>query len=209
MSGTYPTSPSFEAVNFKINTPTLTTRTNAGQSRRVGMGHSFYTFTVKHPNMTAYDAGPIHGFVAQQRGPLDSFEITLPEISFTKLTSQVASATASGGASDLGTGVSGYAVGVSSITVTVPATGNVLRAGDYFKFANHSKVYMCTSSLTVSSGTTGTLNFSGGLVEAVPNTTALTLTSVPFTVILEGDVQQYEVGMGGITTMSLDMRETW
>jgi hypothetical protein len=32
---------------------------------------------------------------------------------------------------------------------------------------------------------------------------------VPFTVILEGDVQQYEVGMGGITTMSLDMRETW
>ena len=209
MSGTYPTSPSFEAVNFKINTPTLTTRTNAGQSRRVGMGHSFYTFTVRHPNMTAYDAGPIHGFVAAQRGPLDAFQITLPEISYTKLTSQVASASASGGLTEIGTGIYGYAIGVSSITVTVPATGNVLRAGDYFKFNNHSKVYMCTSNLTVSSGTTGTLSFSGGLVENVPNSTALTITAVPFTVILEGDVQQYEVSIGGITTMSLDMRETW
>ncbi len=54
MSGTFPSSPGFQAVNFKINTPTLTSETLSGKKRRVGMGHSYYTFTVKFPNQTSF-----------------------------------------------------------------------------------------------------------------------------------------------------------
>ena len=197
MSGTYPSSPSFQAVNFKINTPTLTTMTNSGKSRRVGQGHSYYSFAVKYGNLTRYDAGPIVGFVAQQYGPLESFQIVLPELSYSKVGNQTTATV---------TTSSAYAAGVDQVNVSgVEAGKNLLRAGDFFKFSNHSKVYMCTVTWTV--GTP--LYFSGSLVKDVPSGTQIVYNAVPFTVILENGIQQYDVGMGGMTSMSLDMRETW
>ena len=197
MSGTFPNTVSFQTVNFRINTPTLKTETTSGKTRRVGMGHSFYTFGVKMPNMTRTEAGPILGFVAQQYGALESFQIVLPEISTSKVGDQTTSTV---------TTSANAAAGVDQVSVTgVTAGKNLLRAGDYFKFANHSKVYMCAVTWT----TGNPLYFSGSLVTAVPSGTQITYTAVPFTVILDGDIQQYETGIGGITTMSLEMRETW
>jgi hypothetical protein len=86
---------------------------------------------------------------------------------------------------------------------------NVLAAGDFFKFANHSKVYMCVSPCVSNSSGVATLFFSCPLVSAVPNNTNLTITNVPFTAILTEDVQKFDVGFGGITTMSLAMREVF
>lgn len=212
MSGTFPvggSNPSFETVNFKINTPTITTKTLSGKSRRVGMGHSFYSFSAKYSNLTRYDAGPIIGFLSQQFGPLESFQITLPEISYSKIGTQVPAVTVSGGTDALGGGVFGYAAGKTQIGVT-SLSGNILRAGDVFKFTNHTKVYMCAvSCITPVGSTTNTLFFSGGLVAPVPNGTTLTINAVPFTVILDNPLQQFETGIGGITTLSLEMTEVW
>ena len=82
MSGTFPSSPGFQSVNFNINTPTLVTETLSGKRQRVGMGHQFYSFTVKYPNQTQYQMGPVIAFLSAQYGPLESFEIVLPEISY-------------------------------------------------------------------------------------------------------------------------------
>ena len=200
MSGTFPTSPSFETVNFQINTPTLTTDALSGKRRRVGMGHSFYTFGVKFPNVTQYNFGPILGFIAAQYGPLESFQIVLPKISYTKSPNPPSTTVQSGGAS----------AGANSMGLAnCGASKTVLAAGDFFKFANHSKVYMCTSDCVSSAGGTAILYFSGSLVTSVPSTTALTLTAVPFTVILDNEIQEYSVGSGGISTAQLDMREVW
>ena len=197
MSGTFPANPSFQSVNFKINTPTLTSETFSGKRRRVGMGHSYYSFGVKYPNVSAYDFGPVLGFIAAQYGSLDSFQIVLPRLSYTKSTNQTTTSV---------TTSASVASGVNSVGVTGVATGKqLLLAGDYFKFANHSKVYMCTVDWV--SGQP--LLFSGSLVTAVPSGTVITYTAVPFTVILDGDVQEYAVGNGGVSTMSLEMREVW
>lgn len=197
MSGTYPASPSFNAINFKINTPTLVTQTNSGKSRRVGMGHSYYSFTVKYNNITRYDYGPIAGFIAEQYGPLESFQIVLPELSYSKVGNQTSTTVTTSAA---------FAAGVDNVTVTGVASGkNLLRAGDFFKFSNHSKVYMCTTTWT--SG--NPLYFSGSLVKDVPSGTSLVINAVPFTVLLENNVQQFDTGVGGITQLQLDMRETW
>lgn len=197
MSGTYPASPSFNAINFKINTPTLVTQTTSGKSRRVGMGHSFYSFTVKYNNITRYDYGPIAGFIAEQYGPLESFQIVLPELSYSKVGNQTTS-TVTTSASVL--------AGVDNVAVTGVTSGkNLLRAGDFFKFSNHSKVYMCTTTWT--SG--NPLYFSGSLVKDVPSGTSIVYNAVPFTVLLENNVQQFDTGIGGITQIQLDMRETW
>lgn len=198
MSGTFPSSPYFNAVNFKINTPTLKTETISGKSRRVGMGHSYYSFSVKYSPLSRYEAGPILGFVSEQYGSLESFQIVLPDLSYSKQTNQT-SASITVGTSVL--------AGVDQVSISGLTGGkNLLRAGDFFKFSNHSKVYMCARSCV--SGDT-TLYFSGSLVKDVPSGTSIVYNAVPFTVILETDVQQYDVGLGGMTNISLDMKETW
>jgi hypothetical protein len=201
MSGTFPTSPSFETVNFKINTPTLRSESFSGKTRRVGMGVSFYTFSVKFPNVTAYNFGPILGFITAQYGSLDSFQIVLPEISYSKSLNPPSTTPTAGNTA------------IGSNVVYLSNCGNtktVLAAGDYFKFSNHSKVYMCTSDCISNSGGLATLYFSASLVTALTGgTTTLVMTAVPFTVILDGDVQEYSVGSRGISTATLDMREVW
>lgn len=200
MSGTFPSSPSFETVNFRINTPTLTSESLSGKRRRVGMGVSYYTFGVKFPNVTAYNFGPILGFVAAQYGPLDSFQIVLPEISYTKSTNPSALTPQTGN----------IAIGsnVAYLGNCTPSS-TVLAAGDYFKFSNHSKVYMCTSDCVATGGGTATLYFSGSLVAAVTGGSTVVTTAVPFTVVLDNEIQEYSVGYGGISTAQLDMREVW
>lgn len=197
MSGTFPTNPAFNTVNFRINTPLLKTTTLSGKTRRVAQGHSFYTWTAKFNNLSRGDMGTVMGFLAQQYGGLESFQIVLPEISYSKAANQTTSTVTTSGA---------VAAGVDNVMVTGVTTGkNLLRAGDYFKFANHSKVYMCTVSWT----TGQPLYFSGSLVAAVPDGTQIIYNAVPFTVILDNNVQEMDVGIGGITQIQLDMRETW
>jgi hypothetical protein len=47
------------------------------------------------------------------------------------------------------------------------------------------------------------------LVTAVPSSTNLTITAVPFTAILSAPEQEFDIGYGGISSMSVSMRETF
>ena len=200
MSGTYPATPKFETVNFKINTPSLVTETLVGKKRRVGMGISYYTFAAKYANVTAYNFGPVIGFLAKQYGPLESFQIVLPEISYSKSPNPPTAPATSSAA----------AIGVNSVVLSgCGASKTVLAAGDYFKFANHTKVYMATEDCISTGGGAATLYFSASLVSAVPSGTSLTVTAVPFTVILDNEVQEYSVGYGGMSTATVEFREVW
>lgn len=194
---TFPTTPGFQSVNFKVNTPLLKTQSFSGKVTRVAQGHQFYTFTVKYPALSRTDFGYVNAFMSARLGGYDAFDIVLPEISYTN-----APHTPTGTV----TTTAAAAAGSFSVTVTGVGTGNfVLYAGDYFKFNNHSKVYMATADLVGNS----TLYFSGCLLADVPSGTALTITAVPFRAILDGELQEYETSFGGITNLQLDMREVW
>jgi hypothetical protein len=197
----YPTSPSFESINFQVNTPTLITNTLAGKLRRVGQGVSFYSWEVRYGNLTRLDAGTVKGYLAQALGPQFSFEILLPTLSYSALSGQT------GSTPRLSTTA---AIGSTSVSLTNCGTnGKVLAAGDFFKFNNHSKVYQCVAPCTANSSGVATLFFSGPLVAAVPTSTNLTITAVPFTAVMAQEVQEFEAGVGGITTLSVIMREVW
>lgn len=198
MSGTFPNYPGFTSVNFSINAPTLVTETISGKRQRVGQGHQFYSFSVRYPSITAYDMGPVIGFLGAQYGPLGSFQIVLPEISYSKNAFLDTGLTV--------TTSSSASRGDQSVDITGVTTENTFMvAGDFFKFDNHSKVYMCTVDYQPGN----TLFFTGGLVSDVPSGTGITYNATPFTVMLDNEIQQYDVGIGGQTTMSLDMREVW
>lgn len=197
----YPADPSFESINFTTNTPTQLTNTISGKIRRVGMGVSFYSWEVKYPSLTRLEAGTVKGFLSQALGPQFSFEIVLPTLSYSALTNQTANTPRTSASA---------AIGSTSISLTNCGTNAaVLAAGDYFKINNHTKVYQCVSACTANSSGNATLYFSGPLVSAVPGNTNLTITAVPFTAVLENELQEFSVGYGGMTTLSVAMREVW
>ena len=201
--GQFPTNPSFESVNFRIVTPTIVSETNSGKLRRVGYGHSYYTFDVKYPYLTYNQAGTVNSFVATAQGPLFSFEIVLPEVSYSDAPDAVtanATITTSGN----------LTYGAKTMTVSnCGANKTVMQPGDYFKFANHSKVYMCTTTVTSNGSGVANVTFSGSLVTNVPSGTRMTITAVPFTVVLAEQTQEYMVSTRGITNLTLSMREVW
>lgn len=203
----YPTSPAIQSVNFRIITPGQTSESLSGKLRRINFGVSYYAFEIKYANLTPLEAGSITGYLSQALGQQFSFNIILPKVSYTKIT-----AASAGGAQTTNTIVtSGSAVrGSTSVTLTnCGANKNVLAAGDFFKFNNHSKVYMCVSPCTANGSGVATLFFSCPTVTNIPSNTQLTITAVPFQAVLAEPEQMWDTGFGGITTLSLSMREVW
>lgn len=203
----FPTSPQIQSVSFTVNTPSQISESFSGKIRRVGLGISFYTFTVKYGNLTPLEAGSVTGYVAQALGQQFSFRIVLPRISNSKITAQ-----SPGGAQTTNTvNTQGtLARGSTSVSLTnCGANRNVLASGDFFKFNNHTKVYQCVSPCTANGAGQATLFFSCASVSSVPSGTIVTISSVPFTVVLSEPEQTFDTGFGGITTLSLEMREVW
>lgn len=199
--GQFPQTPSFQAINFKINTPTIVSETTSGKMRRVTQGHSFYTFEVKYPSVTASQLGEVTGFCATAMGPMFSFEIVLPELSVSKASNTSANNVATSAT---------VAVGQKYANLTgLPNNTTVLKAGDFFRFNTHSKMYMVTQDCTSSGSGTANLQFSGHTVSSVPSGTRIWTNGVPFTVILDSPEQAFDVSYGGISTLSLTMREVW
>lgn len=197
-STNWPASPAFTAANFKINTPVLSTNTISGMTRRVAMGHSYYTLSAKYTNLSRAGYSAVAGYVSQLYGSLESFKIVIPELSYSKVSNQTTNPVYTAGANAL--------AGADSVAVTGVIFGrNLLAAGDFFRFNNHSKVYMC--SVTWTSGQP--LYFSGSLVKDVPSGTEIIINAVDFTMILDNDVQQFDIGNGGITQAQFDMKEVW
>ena len=196
----WPDEVGFNAVNFQINTPTQISETFCGKIRRVGLGVSYYSWEVQYPNLIALDAGTVMGYVAQTLGQQFSFEIILPAVSQTSLPNQTSNTPSTSTTAS---------TGATSVSLTnCGADAQVLAAGDVFKFANHTKVYMATAPVVASAGGTATLFFTSPLLSAVPSGTNLNINNVPFTAILEDDTQQLSVGLGNIYTgMSFNMRE--
>lgn len=196
----YPQSPSFNAVSFRVNTPTLTTETFSGKTRRTGYGTSFYTWQVKYPILTPAEAGIVTGYLAQTYGPAFSFEIILPEISDSKSTNQPTSTPATSASASKG---------AKSVTLSNCGANTVLLGGDYIKFDNHSKVYQVVGTATADGSGNMTLYFSGSLVDDVPSGTDLIFNNVRFTAICDNDFQQVDVGLGGMASLNVNMREVW
>lgn len=222
LSNAYPDQ-GFSAVEFKINNPNVTTESLSGLVRRGSMGHSYYTFTVKYPSITRTKMSALMGYLSQTYGQLFAFDIVLPSISYTKLSNQITgNVTVTGGTdtwTENGTTKTGYKAGRGQMNVS-GSNGNLFAGGDVFRFSSdlnypgddstnkHLKVYMSTNDVTISGGT-GTVYFSGALVDNVPNGTLITYNAVPFQVILAAPVQTFQAGQGGIGSLEFECREVW
>ena len=182
MSGALP-NVDFTAFNIKSNQKTLVSTTDSGKTYRRQVDGQRWSFTVSYPLMTRANFQPIMAFIIQQRSQKESFTITFP--SYLNATGN-----------ETGTVLINGAHSVADTTIAMDAFAGDgagrFKAGDFIKFA-HSKVYMVVTDVT-SSSNAATVTIEPPLTTALTNNSSVTYDSIPFTVHLTSDIQEFTSG---------------
>lgn len=178
MSGAFPISTAkFRTLGINSVQNTIISKSVSGKKLARQIDNQRWSFTVEIITAKRSDVyGQLMAFIVKQRSGKENFTIIPPEI-------EDAIGTASG--TPHGTA----SVGATSITLGGTGTGT-LKAGDFIKFSNHSKVYMVVADQSDIS--TGTLTIEPPLTTAV-SSTDIQYDNVPFTVYLTNDIQEFGV----------------
>jgi len=152
--------------------------------------------TASFPPMTRAQFAPIHAFVLKQRGQYESFQVVPPVVN-------------AGLGSPAGTPLVNGAdqTGRSVVTDGWNNAIVIFKAGDYLKFANHDKVYTVTADVTSSGAGAATIAIEPALITSPATDSAITYTSVPFTVALTTRVQEFSTGTSGLFEFEIDLEE--
>ncbi len=199
MSGTFPTSPQFKAVDFINEDPTLTTKAHSGKIHARKIAGQRWKFTVRYPTLTDTQSRAVEAFIDAQRGGFETFTIVLPKISSSK---------GSGGGSPLVVAGSPVPSGQTLPIDGCPtSTTGWRKAGDLFTLAGHTKVYRLTADADTNGSGEVTLAFMPPLTETPANNEALSFDSVAFTVRLDGSVQRYPLSIPNFIRLEVDIIE--
>jgi len=176
MAGTFPiSSANFDTLGIKSIQKTLISESASGKKLVRQIDGQKFGFTANIIIAKRSDVyGELMAFIMKQRSSKENFTIIPPEIEDARGT---ASGTPNGTAS----------AGATSITLGGSGSGT-LKAGDFIKFTNHTKVYMVVEDQSDIS--TGTLTIEPPLRTAV-SSTDITYDNVPFTVYLINDLQEF------------------
>jgi hypothetical protein len=191
MSGALP-NVDFTAFNIKSNQKTLVSQTDSGKTYRRQVDGQRWSFTVSYPLMTRANFQPIMAFIVQQRSRKESFTVTFP--SYLNATGN-----------ETGTVLINGAHSVADTTIAMDAFAGDgagrFKAGDFIKFA-HSKVYMVVTDVT-SSSNAATVTIEPPLTTALTNNSSVTYDSIPFTVHLTSDIQEFTSGQANSSGVPL------
>ena len=179
MSGALPNT-DFTAYNIKSNQKTLISETDSGKTFRRQVQGPRSSFTISYPPMTRSDFAPIMAFIIKQRSRKETFTITFPSY----LNAQ---------GNESGTLLVNGAHSVADTTIAIDGLASDgagrLKPGDFIKFAQ-SKVYMVVSDVT-SSSNAATVTIEPPITTALSNDSSVTYDSIPFSVHLTNDVQEF------------------
>ena len=198
MSGTFPSSPAFNSLNVQSIQPTFVSRTISGRRQARQIAGQFFSMTATFPPMTRAQFQPIDAFIMKQRGQYETFTLVLPVLS-TGLGSPAGTPLVNGASQ---TGRSIITDGWSTADTVA-----IFKAGDYLKFANHDKVYTVTADAEVDSSGDSTISIEPALITSPADNSAITHTSVPFTVALTTGVQEFATGTSGLFSYEVDFAE--
>jgi hypothetical protein len=120
-------------------------------------------------------------FIVKQRSGTENFTIIPPELEDAR-------------GSETGTVLVNGNQSAGDTTITMDAFAGDgagrFKAGDFIKFASHTKIYMVVADVT-SSSNAATVTIEPPLVANITNDSVVVYDNVPFTVYLVGDVQQF------------------
>jgi hypothetical protein len=200
MSGAFPTTKKPRVFNFASNRPNNTAYTLSGKRSVKQFSAQYFSFSVQMPPMNQADFMPFYAFLTKQKGSFSTFTFEYP----------LDNLGAGKGETDiLVNELSGKALGSTSIDLDgfANSTTGVLKAGDFIKFANDTKIYMVTADADSNSSGETTINIEPPLQDAVVNNEAVTVNKPSFKVALMQDDLLYNTDASGFFTISFDVRE--
>ena len=183
MSGAFPiSSAKFSTMGIKSIQTTIISKSDSGKRLARQIDGQRFAFSVEIITGKRSDIyGELMGFIIKQRSGKETFTITPPEIK---------NARGSETGTVLVNGV--HAVGDTTIAMDAFASDGAgrFKTGDFIKFASHNKVYMVVSDVT-SSSNSATVTIEPPLTTALADDSVVTYDSVPFTVFLTNDIQEF------------------
>ncbi|MAD75169.1 MAG: hypothetical protein CML20_10325 [Rheinheimera sp.] len=162
-------------------------------------GHKWEITLISTP-LNANDLSRAFGWACSLKGRFTAFTAVIPRYSDTKGVGS--------GSPVVRTATTQGATAVPMEGFSGPVNGQLL-AGDFIKFANHSKVYIVTEDANSNVNGQVTVNIHPQLMKAVPLNTAMVIRDVPFLLRKVRDAQEFKVdGRDGcIAKLELDCRE--
>lgn len=184
----------FASVDITSVTTTRKSETLSGKVIRRAVGGQYWQMNVQTTALNRAEMAELNAFLNKQNGPFGSFTFVPPIIGSSR-------GTASGTPQVLET----FPPGETSVKVN-GATGT-LKAGDFFKFSNHDKVYQLTADVDMDASTVDVLQFFPALTTEVTNTTTIQYSSVPWLVYLENDNTTMKISTDGRFLLEFVVRE--
>jgi len=183
MSGSFPSSPEPSSINIKSNQTTMVSVSISGRRQARQLQNQRWSMEVGFPPMTRAEFAPIMAFIVKQRGMKESFQFT-PVIIDDALGVETGTVLVNGV----------HAVGDTTIAMDAFAADGSgrFKAGDFIKFGGHNKVYMVVSDVT-SSSNAATVTIEPPLTTALSDNDTVVYDSVPFTVALSNDIQEFDL----------------
>ena len=183
MSGAFPISNSkFSTMGIKSSQNTLLSKSVSGKKLARQIDNQRFSFTASIITAKRSDVyGELMAFIMKQRSSKEDFTIIPPE-------------TKDARGNETGTvlvnGV--HAIGDTTIAMDGFASDGAgrLKAGDFIKFASHTKIYMVVADVT-SSSNAATVTIEPPLITALADDSVVTYDNVPFTVHLLNDAQEF------------------
>jgi len=194
MSGTLPTSPEFNSIGFTSEQKTITSTTDSGKMFSTQIDGQRFSFTASYPTITRATFSPVLAFIMKQRSQQNTFQVSLPDLKNAK-------GTISGTVLVNGIHTAG------DTTIDIDGMTGSLLAGDFIKFANHTKVYMVVADVTADGSNEATVTIEPPLRSNLANDEAVTYDGVEFTVRLSNDIQQFKTSVIDQYTFELDFIE--
>ena len=180
MSGSLPDT-TFAGIKVSSEQRTLINNSISGKRFVRQIDGQKWRFQLSYPPQTRSDFADVMAFIIKQRSSKESFTITLPT-TFNALGNETGSVLVNGAHS------------VADTTIAMDGFGadgsGRFKAGDFIKFANHSKLYMVVADVT-SSSNAATVTIEPPLTTALSNNEAVTYDSVVATVYLASDIQEF------------------
>jgi hypothetical protein len=185
MSGAFPISTAkFETLGIRSIQKTIISKSDSGKKLARQIDGQRFAFTARIITAKRSDVyGDLMAFIIKQRSGKENFTIIPPEIEDAR-------------GNETGTVLVNGVHAVGDTTIAMDAfAGNGdgrFKAGDFIKFASHTKVYMVVSDVT-SSSNAATVTIEPPLITALADDSAVTYDNVPFTVFLTSDIQEFGV----------------
>ena len=185
MSGAFPISNAkFGTLGIKSIQNTLISKSDSGKRLVRQIDGQRFAFSVQIVTATRSDVyGELMAFIMKQRSRKETFTIIPPEIE-----------DARGNETNTVLVNGSHAVGDTTIAMDGHHNDNphAFKAGDFIKFASHSKVYMIVADVQASSNAS-TVTIEPPLIATVADDSVVTYDNVPFTVYLTSDIQEFGV----------------